>query len=117
MAAWPASLPDFALQQGYVEGFRNIVQRSEMSSGATKRRKRFTDAPRIMDIVVPLTSAEVDIFIDFYENDIADGALSFTKTHPRLNTTQTFVFRADLDPLITEGGDNYLLTLKLEILP
>jgi len=117
MPSWPTTLPDFALQQGYAEGFRKTVQRSQMSSGATKRRKRFTDGPKTIDIVVPLTNAEADIFIAFYQDDLADGALSFTKTHPRLGTTETFVFRSDVEPLIPEGGASYMLTMKLEILP
>jgi len=114
MPDWPEALPDFSLRQGYSEGFRQTVIRSEMSSGAVKRRKRFTASPKTLDIVVPLTGAEVNIFTSFYENELQDGSLSFTKIHPRLGTEQTFSFRSELEPLIAEGGNTYILKMKLE---
>jgi len=97
-----------------VEGFRQTVLRTTMSSGATKRRRRFTDAPQALDIAVPLTNEEVDIFIAFYQDDLADGSLNFTKTHPRLGTLEIFVFRSDVEPIISRRGDSYLLTMNLE---
>jgi len=115
MLSWPTTLPDFALQQGYAEGFRKTVQRSQID-GATKRRKRFNDGPKTLDITVPLTNAEANIFFAFYQDDLADGALSFTKTHPRLGTLETFSFRSDVEPLVAEGANSYLLTMKLELL-
>ena len=45
MPAWPGTLPDFVLRDGYEEGFKNLVIRSQQDSGATKRRRRFSDGP------------------------------------------------------------------------
>jgi len=116
MKIWPEALPDFSLRQGYSEGFRQTVIRSEIKSGATKRRKRFTDSPKTLDIVIPLTGAEVNIFTSFYEEELKDGSLSFTKTHPRLGTEQTFSFKSDPEPLVADdgGGDTYILKMKLD---
>ena len=114
--AWPTSLPQFSLRQGYSEGFKQTVIRSTMDSGATKRRARFTNSPTILNVTMPMNDAELATFKTFFEDTLVNGALSFTFPHPRLGTTVTVVFRNDPTPFVPEGGNTYILNLNLEIL-
>ncbi len=117
MPTWPSTLPQFALRDGYAEGFKSTVIRSQMDSGHKKRRQRFINGPEALDITIPLNDAEILIFKAFYEDDLGNGALSFTYPHPRLSGNVTVAFTADPAPLKSEGATTYLLNMKLEILP
>ncbi len=117
MPTWPASLPQFSLREGYAEGFKSTVVRSPTDSGRTKRRQRFINGPESLDVTMPLDNDQISTFKQFYEDDLGNGAISFTFPHPRLGTNVTVVFRDDPKPLTTEGGVTYILSLKLDILP
>ena len=117
MPTWPTTLPQFALREGYAEGFKTTVVRSPMSSGRTKRRQRFINGPELLNITIPLNDAEILIFKAFYEDELGNGALSFTFPHPRLKTNVTVAFKTDPEPLTPEGADTYILNMDLEILP
>lgn len=114
MPAWPSNLPDFVLRDGYEEGFKDLVIRTKQDSGATKRRKRFSDGPEPYKFPLEFTSDELDDFRTFYEDDIASGALSFTKLHPRTGVTETWAFTGPVRPARSAGHDSYLVTLELE---
>lgn len=117
MPAWPSTLPDFVLREGYEEGFKKLMLRSQMDSGAAKRRKRFTDGPEPSNFPVEFTSDELDAFKTFLEDDLAGGALSFTKPHPRTGVTETWAFTKEPDPVTSAGHDSYIVVLPLEKLP
>ena len=117
MPAWPASLPDFVLRDGYTEGFKDLVIRSQTDSGQTKRRKRFSDGPMSVTFTIELTSAELDAFHTFFETTISSGALSFTKPHPRTLVTETFAFRSTPKSATSVGHDSFMVVLDLEQLP
>lgn len=117
MPTWPSTLPQFALRDGYSEGFKSTVIRSQMDTGHTKRRQRFINSPESLTVVIPLDNAEILIFKNFYQDELANGALSFTYPHPRLSGNVTVAFTADPEPLQSEGATTYLLKMQLEILP
>ncbi len=117
MPTWPVTLPQFALQSSYSEGFKRTVLRSTMDSGATKRRSRFTNSPTSLRVTMPMNDAELLIFKTFYEDELANGALNFTFPHPRLGTTVTVAFTEDPQPIVPEGATTYFLRMSLEILP
>lgn len=117
MVAWPAGLPQFVLRDGYEEGFKDLAIHSQMSSGAVKSRKRFTDAPEPHTFPIEFTSDELDAFKTFFYDDIAGGALSFTKAHPRTGVTETFKFTKTPDPAASAGHDSYIVRLSLRKLP
>ncbi len=117
MPTWPITLPQFALREGYAEGFKSTVIRSATDSGRTKRRQRFINGPEDLNVTMPMNDAELLIFKAFYEDELGNGALSFTYPHPRLSTNVTVAFKEDPEPLTPEGASTYLLSMKLEILP
>lgn len=114
MAVWPSSLPDFVLRNGYEEGFKKLAIRSRMDSGATKRRRRFSDSPESYKFPIHFTSSELDIFKVFYEDDLAGGALSFTKVHPRTEVIESWAFIGEIAPAVALGPDTYLVILPIE---
>ena len=117
MPTWPNTLPKFALREDYAEGFKSTVVRSKMDTGHTKRRQRFINSPEDLSVTMPLNNAEIAIFKAFYEDELGNGALSFTYTHPRLDTSVTVAFKSDPEALKPEGATTYILSMKLEILP
>lgn len=114
---WPTTLPQFVLRGGYTEGFQNTVLFSPTDSGRTKRRQRFLNSPRELNVIIPMDNAELAIFTAFLEEELAGGALSFSFPHPRLGTTVTVAMKEVPDPFRPEGALTYLVALKLEILP
>lgn len=114
VAAWPSNLPQFSLREGYEEGFGAAVVRSATDTGIPKRRRRFTAVPSTLTEVIEVTSAELDIFITFYETTLAFGALSFTKDHPRTGVSETFSFREDPPPAVPAGATTFIVILPLD---
>ncbi len=114
MADWPLDLPQFVLRDGYEEGFKDLVIRTKMDTGAAKRRRRFSDGPEEHKFPMTLTNDELDIFKTFYEVDLASGALSFTKIHPRTGISETWAFTGPIPPMKALGPDTYAITLPLE---
>lgn len=117
MPTWPASLPQSPLQQGYEEGFKNTFIRSESESGFAKRRRRFTTSPKKLNTSFLLTGAQVTTFESFFDTDLEGGALSFTFTNPRTSGIVTVALVETPEPVTAVGPDDYILRLKLEILP
>ena len=73
MPAWPAAptLPDFVLRDGYEEGFKNLMIRSQMDSGAAKSRKRFSDGPEPHTFPIELTDTQLTNFHTFFAHPMA----------------------------------------------
>lgn len=114
MPSWPTTLPEFVLREGFREGFKDLVIRSKMDTGASKRRRRFSDGPEEHKFPLFLTSAELDIFKEFYETELASGALSFQKIHPRTEVLETWAFTGPIPPVTAIGPDVYSVILPLE---
>lgn len=117
MPSWPGTLPDFVLRNGYREGFKKMMQRTQMDSGFAKRRRRFTDAPEQRVWPVEMTSDQLDLFRTFFETDLEGGALSFDRTDPRTGDTKDYAFTKAPDPATPTGYNTYLVVLPLETLP
>ena len=117
MVAWSSLLPDFTVADTYEEGFPNAVTYSQMDTGPQKRRKRFTAAPVPLRIEKIFTGDELDIFNDFFRDDLNFGATAFTFAHPRKGTDVTVAFTKAPDPARRVGIDAYSVVLDLEVQP
>lgn len=117
MPTWPVDLPQFVLRDGYAEGFKDLVVRTKMDTGATKRRRRFSDGPEEHKFTLFLTSDELTIFKTFFDGDLASGSLSFDKIHPRTEVMQTWAFTGQMPPAASIGADLYSISMPLEMLP
>ena len=117
MPDWPESLPQQFLQRGYVEGFGDNVIRSPVDAGIEKTRRRFTAVARPLTGRMLLTKAQLDTFRTFYTDTIGDGSLEFDFPKPNEpDETYTVKFRS-APSWSNPGGNNYDITLELNILP
>jgi hypothetical protein len=117
MPTWPAGMPDPIKPDTKFSGPQGAVLRTSMSSGPAKTRPRFTAATRAFDLsFAPLSAALLATFEDFYEVDLAMGALEFDMAHPITGVTGSFRF-TDAYAGEDVGDDAYQIDVKLELLP
>jgi len=115
MTAWPVTLPQYPLQEGYSETARKNAIRSQMEQGPAKTRKRYTAAVRRFGITLFMTTAQVEIMDAFFEDDLAFGSLSFTWVNPRTQAAATC--RIINEPAYVPSGPNWKVQFEMEILP
>lgn len=115
MPAWPGTLPQGLLIDGYSEQGPNNLIRSENSIGPAKVRRKTTAGVKKVTGSMVLTAAELATFRTFYSTDIADGSLTFD--FPAQSGGSTWLVRFT-DPYdISPFGIDWRLSMKLEILP
>lgn len=117
MPAWPITLPQRVLADGYQEPLPEMTIRSEMDAGPAKVRRRFTAAVRTIRCQLALTAAQVTTLDTFYVTTLAGGSLSFDWVHPRTQATVAFRFAAPPQLQPETGGSSWIASLELEILP
>jgi len=116
MSSWPGCLPDYVLQDGYDESLPNYSIHTEMDVGPPKSRQRDSNMPAPMHMRVYMTRAQTEILDEFYETVLAGGSLTFTKDHPRLETTATMKFTGP--PRYTSAsGLSYYADMDVIVLP
>jgi len=116
MPAWPATLPQDALIDGYDERPPETALRTPMDAGPAKVRRRFTAGVRVVSATEALTRAQVDTLDAFYLTDLQGGALSFDWTHPRTQAAVQFRFVAG-PRYAPQSQTDWLAQLRLEIVP
>ena len=92
MAAYPASLPQYPLVQGFIDERQPGSIRSNMDTGAPKTRKRFTAVVRKLTWPTLLNGTERVTFDTFFITTINEGAGSFTIPDPVDDGTITVKF-------------------------
>ncbi len=112
--SWPSDLPFLVLREGYEEGFKDIALYTKMDSGATKRRRRFSDAPEKYTLPIEFTSVQLDIFKEFYRVDLKGGSLSFSNPHPRTGASETWAFTGPIASVQASGFNTYIVKLPVE---
>ena len=116
MPTWPADLP----QEFEAQGFRDELPddeliRSDIESPAEKTRRapyRANTSPISGQMAV--TADQWDELIDFYRNDIADGALEFDFPDPDDEASTIRVAFAEPPVLSTAGGETHVARLSFE---
>lgn len=117
MATWPATLPQEPIPDSLKETPPNLLIRTEMDAGPAKVRKRFSAGVRLFEAEYMFTQTEMAIWEVFYENQIGNGALSFTFPHPRKWGTTITARLRDVPQYKHLGVGVFRLTLNLEQLP
>ena len=116
MATWPATLPQSLSRRGYEEAEGDNVIRTTVDAGPQKRRPRFTAVVRPLQGTMVFTNAQLETFRTFFKTDAFYGALGFTFPDQRGTGTEIVVF-ASPPRWANVGGDNYRISLDLEIQP
>lgn len=115
---WPLDLPQRPLRDGYKEGGRQTLLRTQMDAGPAKTRRRATAGVRRIAARYAMSEEQLGRFLDFFEHDLADGAVPVWMPHPRTGETVRVSLAAsepEWTPLGT--GPRWAVALQLEVLP
>lgn len=115
MAAWPSSLPQTPLADGFTESRLSTVIRTETDVGPAKVRRRYTAEIRIVSMGLLLTSAQVATLETFYDSTLSGGVDPFDWVNHRTGAAASYRFRAP--PAYTEAGapDYWQTVIDLEL--
>lgn len=115
MPSWPSSLPQAQFIPA-TDQAQNAVLRTQMDTGPSSRRNRFTAVSRNITVGMMLTVAQRQTFDSFYNTTLKHGALSFDWVDPVGGATVSMVF-AEPPKWSSVGGIHWWSDLNLEILP
>jgi len=113
---WPSSLPQRPTVGGYQERFADTVLRTAMETGVAKTRRRFTAAPRQMEVTFRVNAAQAAMLKTFFEDTTAGGAFPFDWAHPREGTSAEFRF-VEAPRVSAVTGTLFSIAIKLEQMP
>ena len=117
MPTFPATLPQFVLENGYNETIQDQTVESEMDTGPAKIRRRFTKSLRRFSVQMMLTPAQTTTFETFWQNDCKGGSVSFDWVHPRTRAAAVMRFRNPAPQIQTMGsGAANVVSFNLEII-
>jgi len=115
MPTWPTSLPQCPILNGYAEEAQPNVAYFRPDVGPPKVRRRSTAKNYIATMTFRMTLAPLDIFYDFYGDDLADGSLSFTWTHPLTGNDRDWLFAPDQVPKVRRVTPN-TVTVDIQLI-
>lgn len=113
---WPATLPQYVLEQGYSESEADQLLQTQMEAGRPKTRRRYTTNNEVFTVAVAMTKAQKVIFEDFFDNTLVGGSLPFTWVHPVHQTAANFQFRKPV-PKWSVRGEAYIVAFGMERVP
>lgn len=117
---WPATLPEFMLLEGAVEGLADGRIFFDADTGPGKVRRRSTARPRPLQGRMIVTTEQLATFRTFVDTTLMSGALSYTMTDQTLLTGTIrvrFNPKAGLPSWRKLRTDTYEIPMDLEILP
>jgi len=115
MTAWPASLPQDTLKDGYREEPLDTAIRSGMSYGPDKVRRRTTTVIRRVTIPLRMTTAQVSALETFYYDTIqVSGVVDWINHRTRAAAEYRFLSPPTYQPY---GAGWWAVVLSMEILP
>lgn len=115
MTAWPASLPQDSLRDGYREEPLDTAIRSGMSYGPDKVRRRTTTVIRRVSIPMRMTTAQVSDLETFYYDTIqVTGVVDWINHRTRAAAQYRFLGPPQYQPY---GAGYWAVLLEMEILP
>ena len=116
MSAWPDTLPQSPLIEGFRETPANATLRTEMETGPAKLRRRTTAATATLSLTFLISTAQLAVLDTFYADTLQHGTLPFDYTHPVTGETVSCRFRQP--PARGALGDGYFrASIDLEVLP
>jgi hypothetical protein len=112
-AAWPSTLPEYVLEQGFSEAEPDQLMITSMEAGRPKTRRRYTTNNELFTAALAMTAAQRQIFQDWFRDDLRGGSLPFTWVHPLYRTAMTFMFRKPV-PKWSVRGNAHIVSFALE---
>jgi len=115
MTAWPSSLPQDSLRDGYREEPIDTAIRSGMSYGPDKVRRRTTTVIRRVSIPMRMTTTQVsDLETFYYETIQVAGVVDWINHRTRAAAQYRFLGPPQYQPY---GAGYWAVLLEMEILP
>lgn len=105
MVEWPAQLPPLPLR-GMQRSTQPMLAVFTPAVGPAKIRRRSTVRVKPHVVSFRLTRAEAAEFERFFEEELADGALSFSWRDPLSLEAAIFRFAAGAPPVLSERSAN-----------
>lgn len=112
-AIWPASLPQYVLQQGFSEKEPDTMLETQMEAGPPKARRRFTTDYREFTVALQMSAAQRATFQTFFNTTVKGGSLPFDWVDPVTQGAATFRFRKPA-PQWAIRGETHIVRLALE---
>lgn len=116
-AAWPGTLPQEVLADGFMLGTGDGRLRTPTSTGPGKVRRRSSATARPLSCRIRIDAAQKAILEDFVADDLQGGALPFTFPNPVGGPDLLVRFAESLPAYVNQGGDLWMASLDLEVLP
>lgn len=113
--AWPGTLPQKLLRDGFAEESPDNLIVSDMSVGPAKVRRRTTAAVRMIRGTLHMTSAQVSTFRTFVKTTIADRSQPFTFPDPYGGAA--LLVRMPTPYRVSAVGIDWRIDIELEVLP
>lgn len=113
MPTWPGTLPQFIQSGGYSESLPQLTVESQVDSGQTKVRRRFTSGFRPLQMTIHCTPAQVAAFETFWFTDCAAGSIDFDWKNPRTQATASFRWRNPPPAYRDLGGGNVAISFNV----
>lgn len=114
MAAWPATLPQKPLTEGFSETIQDGLLRSETEIGPSKTRQRFTALATYYSVRYSIPVSEKATLMSFYTTTLKGGSLAFDWPHPETGTVSA---RFRRPPRFTPHETYAFADIELEVLP
>lgn len=116
MPAWPASLPQYVLVDGYGEEPPELLVESPMEAGPATTRRRFTAGESRIACRIAVTGAQKTALETFFKDELKSGAVPFDWVHPV--SRDAVVMRLRRPSFSAEpGGASFIAALELLVQP
>ncbi|MDG4603751.1 MAG: hypothetical protein P9C48_14435 [Defluviicoccus sp.] len=117
MPAWPASLPQRPLADGFRETPPDLIVRSQTDLGSPRVRRRATAGVTRVALAFRFSRTQLATFRTFLHADLQDRALAFQWTHPITGVAGSW--RIAEAPVIEPiaGGTAWRVSMSWELLP
>lgn len=116
MVNYPDTLPDSLIVDGFTESPPDVILRTEMDAGPPKMRRIATAGERKIKGTQLMTSAQVEIFDLFFNDDLYNGTVRFSWVHSRTQRSAELRF-VSVPKYTPAGGDMWHVHMELEIMP
>ncbi|MBE1208104.1 hypothetical protein [Aminobacter carboxidus] len=114
---WPATLPQYLLADGYSEAQGDGRLRTQPDVGPPKVRLRSSAMPGPLQGRMMMSGAQRAILDNFVKTTLIKGTLPFTFPDPLTRDPILVRFAANLPVWTSPGGDTFVASLDLEVMP
>lgn len=115
MPTWPVSLPAVPQLAGLSVSPQSRLVSFGTETGPGKVRRRSTARVQNVSMSLLVTQAQLEDFLEFFRDDLEDGALVFTWTDPVEGGAASFRFSPS-DPYSVAAAGRQLWSLGLNLL-